>query len=1100
MIEQVLYRRDGGYDDYFSAGLSKEEANTVNNVMNKVAEGIKDLKSDADAPFLLYPFSKMRRFCLAIFQEVYQGGRRSAVNHGLLIDENEYKELIKAPEQIFGFTNKNFKSKNANDRKELPTLKALDISENPDLNKDFIFKEYNLKKSGYLKFLNAVYMSLSKNKGFKFGIRIDNLKDANKVMRYFGYLIMSMLPYELRDKVSFCSRSVSESIEVTVQILTKEGVKKPDIIYDVNTGECQVSNSKLEIIDFYLNDLLDMSDSQLKDYFAGVNAFKDKLKISGNSETQYAVSKLLKLSQNPSLFASETAKNQIIFIKDVLSLETVNTDAVNSILVRLLPFIDSKHYMEAFNLNFELYRRLNLEKESDMKLISRIEDNIIKNYKSAKIEEREQLFKSVLQSEQPHKKVRGILEKLVEINEINLDSLLANEYIELYEEFFDTVWKSGLYAKLEAVFKRSDINGKKRIWNLIYNSTKPGAKIFFIYKILRDADETFQKAVFNEMVDLYTETKNPQLKERLYKCISNVIRKEDDRYRLRVLSEYNNSDELEDSLWIDTYNAIEDYKSAFTDQKFLNCLKDKYDKSTNQGIRDLYLDYIGYAPVSEMENIISQYGKHTKLDERDEHLIDKVIYFLTKDRKKISIEALKTLISLAKNKRDNELASYISNLYLADHSDDSNEVYTFLEKEYEGLYNNTYLNKEYLLSYDGYCASKLDERIFNDDNLLNTIKDFEKLQYNKETFSKINSLYKKYMERQFAKTKTDCERFEKYKEICNKLESISSTRFRTLYTSDLKNYAQDIFWKESSLDTFDYEHCDIYSSKSEVYSSKFKNHENHILADSLRELIADSPIDGTKVNWDRAYDIFLSKSYILKDDVRNQISKGFIKQYHDYGMPDSDPDYIAFDSVDISSLKMDYSKLLDNLHKHNHPIDNESIRSMPIFNYISISTELKKKLRDYNKYRGDNPQYNTLLRGLRLEQIIFAILLLVNNIFGAFVINIFKNIKTKNLLLFYNYAGYMLLVAAVAILSIFMMLRVNLRRSPIYDTYIFGLLIFNMFFSAVTIVAGIKIDNAIVCCLIPVVFIVIVFFLNIKLDSVIAKKGKEAKLGEDIYG
>lgn len=1103
MIEQVLYRREGeaGYKEYSSAGLSKEEANTVNNVMHKIAEGIKDLKSNADAPFLLYPFNKMRKFCLAIFQEAYQGGRRSAVNHGLLIDENEYKELVKTPERVFGFTNRNFMSKNPNSRNELPTLKALDISENLELNKDFIFKEYNLKNSGYLQFLNAVYMSLSKNKGFKFGIRIDSLKDANKVMRHFGYLIMSMLPYELRDKASFCSRSVSESIEVTVQLLTKEDIKKIDIIYDINTGECQVNKSKLEIIDFYLSDLFDMSDSQLKDYFAGVNVFKDKLKLSGSGEAQYAVSKLLKLSQNPSLFASETAKDQITFIKDVLSLETVNTDAVNSIVVRLLPFVDSKHYMEAFNLDFELYRRLNLEKESDMKLISQIEDNIIRNYKIARIEEREQLFKSVLQSEQAHERTRKILEKFVEINEINLDYLLVDEYIKLYEEFFDTEWKSGLYAKIEAVFKRSDIAGKKRIWNRIYNSTKPGAKIFFIYKILHDEDEKFQKAVFDEMVDLYAETKNPQLKERLYKCISNVIRKEDDNYRLQILSKYNNSDELESSLWIDTYNAIIDYKSAFSDQEFLNCLKDKYDKSKNQGIRDLYLDYIGYAPVSELENIISQYSKHTKIDEYDENLINKVIYSLINDRKKISIEALKTLIFLIKDNSENELALYISDLYLADSSGDSNEIYEFLEKEDRDLYNNPHLNKEYLLSYDSYCASKLDERVFNDDNLLTIIKDFEKMQYNKESFSKINLLYQKYIEQQFEKCKTDYERFEKYKELINKIDSISSTQFGSQYTADLKNYAKDIFWEKSSIDTFDYEHCDIYRLNSEVYSLKFENHENHILADNISGLITDSPINGTKVDWDKVYSVFFSKRYIDKDDVRNHISKGFIKQYLDYGMSYSDPDYIAFDSVDISNLKMDYSKLLDNLHKYNYPIDDENIRSMPIFNYIPISTRLKKKVMDYNKYQSDNPQYNALLSVLSTEHFIFAILLLANNIFGAFVTNIFENIQTKNLLLFYNYAGYMLLVAVVAVLSIFMMLRVNLRRSTIYDTCIFGILIFNMLFSTIAVLASIKIDNAIVHCLIPVIFTVIMIFLNIKLDSIVREKGKEeVKLGDDIYG
>ena len=411
MIEQVLYRRTAqGYVEYFSGGLSKEEAHKVNIVMDKVASGINDLGSGADSPFLLYPFDTMKRFCLAIFQKEYSGGRSNSVNHGLLIDEEEYKELVKDPDQIWGFTNKNFLSRKVNSRNEMPGLKALDISENFELNKDFIFKEYNLKNSGYLKFLNAVYMSLSKNRNYQFGIQIDNSKDANKVMRHFGYLITSMLPYELRDKVSFCSRNVPESIKVTLRILTEKDTKKTDIIYDINTAECILSNSNLEIIDFYLSDLLEMSDLGLREYFTTLDAFRNELKVSKDSEAQYAVLKLLKLSQNPSLFALETAQNQIAFINDVFSLETSNTDVINSIVVRLLPFVDSKYYIEAFNLNFELYGKLDSYKESDKRIMAKVEENIIQNYSNATVKEREQLFKSVFSSGQTHKKVQKILE------------------------------------------------------------------------------------------------------------------------------------------------------------------------------------------------------------------------------------------------------------------------------------------------------------------------------------------------------------------------------------------------------------------------------------------------------------------------------------------------------------------------------------------------------------------------------------------------------------------------------------------------------------------------------------------------------------------
>ena len=217
-------------------------------------------------------------------------------------------------------------------------------------------------------------------------------------------------------------------------------------------------------------------------------------------------------------------------------------------------------------------------------------------------------------------------------------------------------------------------------------------------------------------------------------------------------------------------------------------------------------------------------------------------------------------------------------------------------------------------------------------------------------------------------------------------------------------------------------------------------------------------------------------------------------------MPESDPDYIAFDSVDKGSLKMDYPKLLDNLNKHNHPIDDKSIRSMRVFNYIQLSTLLKKKLSDYGNYQSDNPQYREVLSCLRIEQIVFALLLLLNNFLSGFIIKIFNTVKTVNLLLLCNYAGHVILIIAVSFVSIFMMLRANLRRSTVYDKYVFGVLIINMLCSTIATLLSIKVTNAIVCCLIPIIFMGIAIFMNIQLDNVIRKTRREIKLGDDIYG
>lgn len=436
MIEQVLYRRtvEQGYNEYCSRGLSKEEAHRVNVVMDTVASDISDLGSGADSPFMIYPFETMHRFCLATFQREFSKGRSNSVNHGLLIEEDEYRDLVKKPEQLWGFTNKSFLSRKVNHREEMFALKALDVSNNPELSKDYIFSEYNLNNDGFLQFLNAIYTSLSKNKNYLFGLRIDNSKDANKTMLHLGYLIMSMLPYELRDKVSFCSRSAPDSVGVAVQILQEKDPEK-DITYDVATGVCSVNNASVEVMDFYLNDLLSMSDVALRDYFGILATFKNDLNLYEGSEAEYVVSKLLKLSQKPSMFAAETAENQFTFINDVFSLPTSNTDVINSIVVRLLPFVDVNHYMEAFNINFGLYRKINPEKEFDRQIMAQIEENLVQNYTNATTEEKKELFVLVFKSEEKHVRVGMILEKFVETNKIEMDSVLINEYIKLYEYY-----------------------------------------------------------------------------------------------------------------------------------------------------------------------------------------------------------------------------------------------------------------------------------------------------------------------------------------------------------------------------------------------------------------------------------------------------------------------------------------------------------------------------------------------------------------------------------------------------------------------------------------------------------------------------------------
>ena len=1083
MIEQVLYRRaEQGYKEYRSHGLSKEEAHHVNVVMDAATTYIGDLGSGTDSPFLLCPFEAMQKFCIAVFQREFSKGRSNSVNHALLIDNAEYKELVKNPDLIWGFTNKNFLSRKTNYQDELSTLKNLQVSENPELSKDYIFPKYDLDNSGFEKLLNAIYTSLSKDLKYSFGLRIDSSKDANKVMRHMGYLIMSMLPYDLRDKLSFCSRSLPESSGVAVQILKNNDIERTDITYDMDTRECHVNNPAVKIIDFYLKDLLSMSDVGLRDYFGILVEFKDNLELSENSEAEYVVSKLLKLSQNPSLFTTETADSQFKFINDALSLPTSNKDMINSIVVRLLPFVDSSRYMDAFNINFGLYNKLNPEKESDRRIMNQIQENLIQNYTTATNNEKKELFKLVFDCEE-RARTKVLLEKFVEINDIDEDVLLIDEYIKLYEEFFETNWMDALYLKIAGVFKQSDIAGKQNIWNYMYNCYNLKARNVFINNILGDEDEQFNKVIFNTLVELFITSKNQEIRDICYTSVLNVIHKENDDYRLNVLQEYNDVDEVEDSLWLETYNAIDDYQKATENIEFLRCLKDKYYKSSNPDISNLYLNYIDTIQTSEMEDIIRKYSTQTSLNNREQLLLDRIISILIDDKRKVSISVLKNLATIVNGDYVDALASYISDLYLMSSSDRSNEVYDFLQSEQPRLFDNPNLNKYSLRSYDHYLASDIDIRYVKGENtLLNFVCDLEKLQYRDESYNKIKLVYGNWIDQEIASVNNDYDRYLKCKAINTKIYKLLPTDFVKQYCDELYDRVADGFWNSSSIATFDYDHFEIYKSDSEIYDQKFENHKNHELAEKMSGMIEYSYVD-----WDKVYEIFLSKKYISQEAVRNKILEEFNKAYNMYGLSKSDQNYIAYSCVNLSNFKMDYSKLFDELQKYNYQVEYSFISQLKIFEYIDVSKDLKDKISQYKNYQSDNPTYTKETTTLLVEQIVLLVLLIANNGLRFYATNMVDNFKTKDLLLLGNCIGYIMLIVLVGITNIELMKRANKRRSNKYDKKVFGLLIATMLLSAAAILLSVVLTNIFICMPIAIVFIASAIYLILTLGKQLKK-------------
>ena len=186
-------------------------------------------------------------------------------------------------------------------------------------------------------------------------------------------------------------------------------------------------------------------------------------------------------------------------------------------------------------------------------------------------------------------------------------------------------------------------------------------------------------------------------------------------------------------------------------------------------------------------------------------------------------------------------------------------------------------------------------------------------------------------------------------------------------------------------------------------------------------------------------------------------------------MDESDLDYIALISVDKDTLKINYNTLFENLDKYNYKNSNSDINKLRIFKYIERDADVNKQILKYEEYYADKPRYREIIIGLFAEQILLLLLLIVNNVVRYFVM---ESPETRDAL-FYNYIGYVVLMALVAASNIFMMIRADLRISTRYDRFIFGILIINTILGAIAILLSAKITNLIICLIIPIVCIVI---------------------------
>lgn len=1076
MIEQVLYRRtsEQGYMEYSSRGITEEQAHNVNLVMSKIASELSDLDSGMDNPFMLYPFAEMQKTCIAIFQREFAKGRQNAVNHGILISKEEYRKMIVDPEKIWGFTSKNFISRRVDERNQMASLNELYSSENPELNKDLIFQEYHLKNEGFLNFLSAVYTTLAENRGYTCGIKIDRSKNVNKVARQFGYVLMSMLPYELREKFSFCSRTAPENAGVMIQILTENGENSTDITYDMNSEVCMLKDSSIEIGQFYLTDLLEFSEEELRAYFAKLDEFKKEHEVSESQAESYAFSRVFRLHSHPELFQSVPAKEQLNFVNAVFALNTKQTGFINSFVVNLLPYVDQDHYMEVFDINLGLYQKLDKANEEDHNLLEKLKENLISNYQKGTTEEKAQMFHKVIALNTLSGKFYELFLNFAAVDNIELDNLLIEDYKRLLEKFHSTELGMCILNKLTALFVRYDGESKIALWKCFYEKTEYDAEKLFIDRILQKSDETFCKAVFEDLVELYENEKASSLKETIACCIQTVINSEDDAFRLEVLRKYNDLRKVEIRiLWINTYGALTNKGSAAENLDFIDTLEKEYESSSDQKICEMYLDYVSFFTIEKLESLIRKIEQKSKRTKKDDDLIQKIIQTLDRTLKKIDFETLKTLIEIVNKKAINDLVFYIRKYYLEDTpEEESNTIFEYLETQSREIFEHPSMKKEYLLSYDIYCATKIEKNFILDSKKLSEgLRYFEKLNYHNACYEKICSLYERYINQIGSKT-SDEERYEMCHSAIQGLDGISETSFGKKHGADLKEKIKEGFWKGSEESSFSYENRKIYLKNSEVFLEAYNDHEKCVLAKTIDRLLSEDLGD-----WEKVYEALLNpeaESYIKDPKVRKVLKNDIQEKCEGRGVYKKDQEYMAFVCLDLKKKEMDNAGLCTKLLDAGYSIDPERILELKVYTYLDETEEKKlrkiakqrqkntekprKKTRSDEPYEYDRFEYdNDRSTGSKEKWIIWIsqgitlLLLLGINFVRSNALKISENMRLRSLCILASYVGY--IIVALGCVAIFMIMLFHsskkdiLRKLVVSAVFTMAAIIFSILFS-----------------------------------------------------
>ena len=633
-------------------------------------------------PIFIFKQENGTNYYIVKLTYLWQRGRRVNVYHVLVLNEVDYYDYINLPVRLFNYSEENFKHSKPNRMGVLQNLDSLYLEEYK-LNFNDIINRYNLNNVNFSEFMSALYYSLLFDKKMIFGLYIDNFKDREIIFKELNYIILSLLPYGLREKVTFSNVRAPIGSNIYLQFIGKDDeANGVDFVYDIDRRSIE-KNTKEEYLELHLERLFEKTEDSLKKFFDNAKVFIDDIALKeNNKESKYILLKCSMINNDINIFKYETVNEQLTLINRILALLVTNKKSMQSFVLKLLQNIkDKDRYYEKFIICYRLYCEFDKGLNNNKPLLSNV---TINNFKNCTVKEKSHAIKKIYQDSMFDSELFSRCIQECNDNELKV---LYPEIILIYDRTINDFLCKIVIEKYCDIFKTQDNQTRIEMFDLaLENITNKQKRNKLIYCYIID-DYGYLRMIIERLMSLYEESLSynyGKLINLLEKVIYKVINQSEDSFIIEKMNSWiwKYKGEEFDRLYVHCINCIRDYSLLKNSQIFIEWIQERYYVTKNGELKDIYYELVLEFNKNQLEKIIDDiYIESVRgiLSSNTEQLMDKVSKIVFNKKIELTTETLIKFLKIIYYYYDNlEICNYLREVYLTKKPEDVELVYKHL--------------------------------------------------------------------------------------------------------------------------------------------------------------------------------------------------------------------------------------------------------------------------------------------------------------------------------------------------------------------------------------------------------------------------------------